>query len=141
MVKDNEEKSEWGHDSIDMPELIPHFPEPPIGLRMKLKELGDKIHNRVKDLRMELFGDHGEVRKDIIGEGDGAPQMHVMRMHFPPFFPGFLKDDEWARILVELYKQKTYIIVWQCCETNEIKYEYLDNLSTSQHHQILKNYN
>jgi len=48
-----------------MPQLIPHL-EPPFALRRKLKELGDKIHDRVSSLRMELFGDHGEVRKDII---------------------------------------------------------------------------
>jgi len=56
MVKDN---SEWGSDSIDMPHLIPHFPEPPQSLRRHLKELGDSIHNRVSSLRMELFGHHG----------------------------------------------------------------------------------
>ena len=80
---------EWGADEVHMHPLMPHFGPPP-DLKEKLHDLGERIHNRVMNLRKEIFGrdmDKNDDKKD-------EPQMHVIKMHFPPFFPNFLRDED-----------------------------------------------
>lgn len=91
------EHGDWGADEVDQHPLMPHF-GPPRDLKEKLHELGERIHNKVMNLRNELFGkehDHKEHNKNK-PEKDEEPHIHVIRMHAPPFFPGFLNfnDDD-----------------------------------------------
>lgn len=98
--KENEKKKEngeeWGADEVHQHPLIPHFDGPHMDIKEKLHEIGEKIHNRVMDLRKELFGKHGHHHENKDNKHDDEPKVHVIRMHAPPFFPGFLNfnDDD-----------------------------------------------
>ena len=64
-----------------------------------MHDLGERIHQRVLNLRKEIFDkDHGPPGGgpgEKPGEDDGFPHIRVIRMHHPPpFFPSFLNFDE-----------------------------------------------
>jgi len=91
MEEKEHDRDDWGADEVHMHPLMPHF-GPPKDLQQKLREIGDRIHNRVMNLRKEIFGKDMEKGGDKKDEHE--PQMHVIKMHFPPFFPSFLRDDD-----------------------------------------------
>ena len=74
----------WGADHIEMHPLMPHF-SPPKNMHDTLKEIGERIHEKVMNLRKEVFGD-----KD--GQAtDEFPHVRIFKFDKPPpFFPHFL---------------------------------------------------
>lgn len=95
MEEKERDHDDWGADEVHMHPLMPHF-GPPRDLQEKLHELGERIHNRVMNLRKEIFGhhDHDEDKKEEKKDDDHGPGIHVIKMHFPPFFPDFLKGED-----------------------------------------------
>lgn len=95
MEEKEHHRDDWGADEVHMDPLMPHF-GPPMDLQEKLHDLGERIHNRVMNLRKEIFGhhDHDKDKKEEAKEDHGPPGIHVIKMHFPPFFPDFLKGDD-----------------------------------------------
>jgi len=55
------EEGSWGADKIDMNPLMPHFGSPK-NFKNQLHEIGERIQDRVKNLRKEIFGDDDEVK-------------------------------------------------------------------------------
>ena len=57
-----------------MPPLEPHFLGfPPDNLKDRLKDIGERIHNRVLSLREELFGKPDEEEKKPLHHHDDGP--------------------------------------------------------------------
>lgn len=89
-LEEQKEGDDWGSDHVHMHPLMPHF-GPPRDLGAKLHDLGERIHERVKNLRKELFGKDHDQPGD---EKDEGP-LRVFRMGPFPFpIPGFLKADD-----------------------------------------------
>lgn len=81
------DKDSWGADKIEMHPLIPHLSRPK-DVQKTLKEIGEKIHNKVLNLRKEIFGEDAEDK-------DEMPHVHVFRLGSPPpFFPKFMGFDK-----------------------------------------------
>ena len=94
MEENKQEKGEWGSDEVHMHPLMPHL-EPPKNFRDKIHELGQRIQERVKNMRKELMNRDQGPKDGKPEEGDGFPQIRIIRMHHPPpLFPSFLNFDE-----------------------------------------------
>ena len=79
------ENGHWGADKIDMHPLMPHFGSPK-NFKNQLHEIGERIQDKVMNLRKEIFGDDEETKQDEM------PQFHIFRMGGPPpIFPDFFK--------------------------------------------------
>ena len=60
---DFKDQDNFGSDSIEMHPLIPHFP-PPKDLSGSLRDIRDRVHDSVMDLRKEIFGEQDETTSD-----------------------------------------------------------------------------